>query len=121
MGQEQSSPSQRRTPNKLSKPRTTSTANLLSKSTVQLSFRDAYPDIPGQGGRYSVVFADADVRQVIAQEERLERQEKRRSIFRSQSTPNRHSLPARPEESIVQYNDYVETRNNSMVEDVSYT
>lgn len=67
-----------------------------------------------------MVFADPDVRQVALQEERAGREEKRRSIFRSQSTPNRHSLPARPEENAIIYNNYVDSRQNSMVEEAPY-
>lgn len=67
-----------------------------------------------------MVFADPNVRQVIAEEERVGRQEKRKSIFRSQSTPNRHSLPARPEENVMAYNLFVDSRQNSMVEEAPY-
>jgi len=64
-----------------------------------------------------MVFADPNVRQVVAEEERSGRQEKRKSIFRSQSTPNRHSLPARPEENVMAYHQFVDSRQNSMVEE----
>lgn len=64
-----------------------------------------------------MVFADPNVRQVVAEEERSGRQEKRKSIFRSQSTPNRHSLPARPEENVMAYQQFVDSQQNSMVEE----
>ena len=90
MGQEQSLPASR---NRLSKPRTnTSALNLLSRSALHLDRRDAPPkDVPGQANRFSVIFADPESRVPVVKEEERQRDNKRKSIFRSRSTPNRHS------------------------------
>lgn len=70
-----------------------------------------------------MVFADPVIRQdTVENVEQPEKvKEKRRSIFRSQSTPNRHSLPSRqPPEEIPSWSQPEESRHHSMVSE-SYT
>lgn len=96
MGQEHSAPSR----NRLSKPRTNNSAlNLLSRSALNLDRKDGkeapVQDVPGHENRYSVMFANPEVRVDVVKEEEKEKpkESKRRSIFRSFSTPDRHQEP----------------------------
>ena len=123
MGQEHSVPSPR---NRLSKPKTNNSAlNLLSRSALHLDRKDApLRDVPGQENRYSVVFADPDVRVDLVKEEKQQKESKRRSIFRSFSTPDKN-LDARieneveretGEHQVYQWND--QTRKSSIADEL---
>ena len=91
MGQENSAPSR----NRLSKPRTNNSAlNLLSRSALNLDRKEGkdapIKDGPGHDNRYSVLFANSELRVDAVKEEEKQKESKRRSIFRSFSTPDRH-------------------------------
>lgn len=123
MGQENSAPSR----NRLSKPRTNNSAlNLLSRSALHLDRKDgkdAPQDVPGHENRYSVIFANAEVRVDVVKEEEKQKESKRRSIFRSFSTPDRHQEPKVEKEvggenKIYQWSD--PTRKASITEEIQF-
>ena len=131
MGQEQSVPAPRRPPNRLSKPRTnSSTANLLSRSNLQLDAKDTQVNNGFASSRYSVLPVDQAAGDRIKDEKQY-KQNKRRSLFRSKSSQEKEQLnletevestfedPSPLDRPLPRYQQQAWSRNNSITEEAA--